>query len=146
MANTRVQSEVEEWVRSNWMPEHLGIESSRRDMVLASGGKCSFDAVSVDGKVVAMISTSNAQTASGKRAVAKLIKIRADIYFLLLVNAVRRLVILTEFDMFELCKKEQAELGRVPLAIEFRHAQLSEGLKKQLEASKQIASREVTPS
>ena len=109
MANTRVQSEVEEWVRSNWMPEHLGIESSRRDMVLASGGKCSFDAVSVDGKVVAMISTSNAQTASGKRAVAKLIKIRADIYFLLLVNAVRRLVILTEFDMFELCKKEQAK-------------------------------------
>ena len=62
MANTRVQSEVEEWVRSNWMPEHLGIESSRRDMVLASkGGKYSFDAVSDDGKVVATISRSRPQ-------------------------------------------------------------------------------------
>ena len=67
MANTRVQSEVEEWVRSNWMPEHLGIESSRRDLVLASGGKCSFDAVSVDGKVVAMISTSSHLPTGGLR-------------------------------------------------------------------------------
>ncbi len=59
MANTIVQNEVEKWARSNWVPEHLGIKASRRDMVLASGGKCSFDAVSVDGKVVSTISTSS---------------------------------------------------------------------------------------
>jgi hypothetical protein len=29
MAGTRIQFEVEDWVRRNWMPERFGMKSSR---------------------------------------------------------------------------------------------------------------------
>ena len=46
MADTRVQLEVEDWVRRNWMPEQYGIRFSRERLRLRSGGVFDFDAVS----------------------------------------------------------------------------------------------------
>jgi hypothetical protein len=46
-------------------------------------------------------------TFSGKHAVGKLLKLRADMLFLLLANAPRSLVVLTERDMYDLCLKER---------------------------------------
>lgn len=87
MADSRVQTEVETWIRSNWMPKHFVQEFTRKSLVLESGGKYSFDAVSDDNKVVAVISTSGARISSGKNGVGKMLKIRSDMYFLLLVDA-----------------------------------------------------------
>jgi hypothetical protein len=74
---------------------------------LSSGGVFDFDAVSADRSIVATISTSGTKTASGKHAVGKLLKLRADMLFLLLANAPRSLVVLTERDMYDLCLKER---------------------------------------
>lgn len=68
MADTRVQLEVEDWVRDVWMQEQFACEFYRKRLSLISGGVFDFDAVSKDGKIAACISTSEGKTASGKHA------------------------------------------------------------------------------
>ena len=81
MADTRVQLEVEDCVRREWMPNYFGKRFRRERLELSSGGVFDFDAVSDDESMVATISTSGAKTASGKQAVGKLLKIRSDMFF-----------------------------------------------------------------
>lgn len=144
MADTRVQLEVEDWVRQNWMAEEFGQKFFRERIKLTPGGYFDFDAVSADQRVVATISTSSARTASGKHGVGKLMKLRSDMYFLLLANAERRLVVLTEEDMYLACLKEQ-NAGRVPETIEFVRAKIPEELEARLQEARKVASKEVTP-
>jgi hypothetical protein len=144
MADTRVQLEVEDWVRRDWMSQRFGQQFARERVRLSPGGVCDFDAVSADRKIVAAISTSGAITASGKHAVGKMLKIRSDMYFLLLAGADRRIVVLTEKDMHERCMKE-AQGGRVPSSIEFVRAEIPVELETRLRASRRTASDEVLP-
>lgn len=145
MADTRVQLEVEDWVRREWMLTQYGEPFYRERLLLTSGGYFDFDAVSADRSIAATISTSGAKTASGKHAVGKLLKIRSDMYFLLLANVLRRVVVLTEHDMYELCLKESAG-GRVHGDIEFVHVEIPTDLATRLTAARSKASEEVSPS
>jgi hypothetical protein len=102
MADTRVQLEVEDWVREKWMPGNFGCEFYRNRLKLSSGGVFDFDVVSQNRKIAACISTSGGKTASGKLAVGKLLKLRSDMLFLLLAKEPeKRIIILTEADMFD---------------------------------------------
>lgn len=145
MADTRVQLDVEDWVRREWMTEQYGRRFARERVSLRPGGVFDFDAVSDDGNVVANISTSGSKTASGKHAVGKMLKVRSDVYFLLLANADRTLMLLTEQDMYDQWLKER-ENGRVPDAIEFVHVEIPDELDARLRASRSRASREVSPT
>lgn len=144
MADTRVQSEVEDWVREQWLPTQYRQRFHRERVKLSSGGVFDFDAVSDDRKIVVSISTSTGHTASGKFGVGKLHKLRADILFLVLVDAEHRVMCLTERDMLELCQKERAA-GRIPQSIEFVHAPLPQDLDARLRGARETASREVSP-
>lgn len=124
MANSKVQLVVEKWVRETWLADRFGQAFRLTRMPLSTGGYFSFDAVSEDNSIVANISTSNAFTAGGRGAAAKIQKLRADMLFLLMADAQKRFIVLTEKDMFDLCQREKAN-GRVPFAIEFLHAPLS---------------------
>jgi len=64
--------------------------------------------------------------------------------FLLMIQVEKRLRILTEKDMYNLCLKEKKN-GRVPLEIEFIHAKLPENLADLLKEAKKIAVTEVSP-
>lgn len=44
MAGTRVQLDVEDWVRRNWMASHFEMKFSRERLPLRSGGVFDFDA------------------------------------------------------------------------------------------------------
>lgn len=145
MADTHVQTEVEDWVRREWMPKKFGQRFQRERLKPTSGGVFEFNAVSADKKIVSTISTSGSITASGKHGVGKMFKIRSDMYFLLLTQAERRIVILTERDMFIEWGKE-IEKGRVPGTIEFMHVQIPRELDEKLRVSRGRASREVSPS
>lgn len=145
MADTRVQVAVEDWVRREWMAGEYGQRFARERVSLRSGGVFDFDAVSTDGKIVANISTSGARTARGKHAVGKMLKVRSDIYFLLLAHGERKLMLLTEEDMFKRWSKE-LENGRVPDAITFVHVRIPRELDEQLKAARSRASREVSPA
>jgi hypothetical protein len=116
VADTRVQLEVEDWVRRNWMPSEYGTKFSRERLRLRSGGVFDFDAVSEDHFIVATISTSGSKTSGGKHAVGKILKLRSDMLFLTMVDAKRRIIVLTERDMCDQCEKEVAG-GRVPPEI-----------------------------
>ena len=144
MADTRVQVMVEDWARREWMPERYGQRFSRGRVGLSSGGTFDFDAVNVDGTIIANISTSGSKTATGKHAVGKMLKVRSDIYFLLLVKADHKLMLLTERDMYERWLSE-ADSGRVPDSVQFVHVEVPEDLDLKLKASRQVASLEVTP-
>ena len=144
MADTRVQLEVEDWVRLHGMPTEFGQGFHRERVSLSSGGVFDFDAVSEDRSTVAAISTSGAKTATGKHAVGKLLKIRSDMLFLVMAKAERRLVVLTERSMFDLCRKE-SEGGRVPEGIEFFHAEIPKVLAARLAQARSVASEETSP-
>jgi len=141
MADTRIQLEVEDWVRRNWMPTQYGTKFSRERLRLRSGGVFDFDAVSEDQSIVATISTSGAKTQPGKNAVGKLLKLRSDMLFLTLVEAKRRVIVLTEQDMCDQCGKEFAA-GRVPREIEFVCAEIPAELRTRLVEARSKASKE----
>lgn len=145
MADTRCQVECEDWVRREWMPTFFGQPFYRERMPLRSGGVFDFDAVSTDKTIVASISTSGARTARGKHAVGKLMKLRSDMLFLLLCEAPRKVMILCERDMYDLCQRER-ESGRIPRDIEFVHAPLPDELAIKLLAARKIGSDEVSPT
>jgi len=126
------------------MPTHFGQSFYRERMPLSSGGVFDFDAVSADKTIVASISTSGARTASGRPAVGKVLKLRSDMLFLLLSEAPRKVLILSEPDMYELCQREKKS-GRVPHEIEFVHAPLPAGLAARLVEARKLSSDEVSP-
>jgi hypothetical protein len=108
---------------------------------LRSGGVFDFDAVSDDGSIVATISTSGSKTSGMKYAVGKILKLRSDMLFLTLVQAERRVIVLSEQDMFDQCEKEVAD-GRVPEEIEFACGEIPAELRTRLVAARLKASRE----
>lgn len=144
MADTRVQLEVEDWIREHWMPENLGQPFYRKRLKLSGGGVFDFDAASSDSQVVACISTSAGKTLGGNIPSGKLMKIRSDILFLTMVQATRRIIILVDQSMMLLCEKERAG-GRVPPGIEFLHALIPAELQIRLKRAQESAGREVTP-
>src|SRR5438128_8604497 len=141
MADTRIQLEVEDWVRRNWMPTQYGTKFSRERLRLRSGGVFDFDAVSDDHSIVATISTSGSKTSGGKNAVGKILKVRSDMLFLTLAEAKRRVIVLTERDMCDQCEKEFAA-GRVPKEIEFICAEIPNDLRARLVEARSKASKE----
>ncbi len=141
MADTRIQLEVEDWIRRNWMPAHFGKKFFRERLKLRSGGVFDFDAVSEDSSIVATISTSGAKTSGMKHAVGKILKLRSDMLFLTMVQADRRVIVLSEKDMFDQCKKESSG-GRVPPEIEFVCAEIPEELRLRLISARLKASGE----
>lgn len=145
MADTRVQVEVEDWVRENWMRERFGQEFYRNRIRLSSGGVFDFDAVSIDKSIAASISTSSSKTSGGKHAVGKMMKLRSDMLFLSMAEApTKRYIVLTEESMYAACLKEKAG-GRTPQGIEFLLAKIPAELEVRLMKARAAASKEVSP-
>lgn len=141
MADMRIQLEVEDWVRRNWMPAHFGKRFFRERLQIRSGGVFDFDAVSENVSIVATILTSGSKTSGLRPAVGKILKLRSDMLFLIMVEAQRRVIVLTEPDMFDQCKKQSAG-GRVPPEIEFVCAEIPNELRARLVDARLKASRE----
>lgn len=144
MADSRVALEAEDWVRREWLSQKYGQKFHRERLQLNAGGVFDFDAVSEDNTIIANISTSGGITSGSNIPSAKLQKLRADMLFLIMVEAEKKLIILTEKDMFDLCQKEKQN-GRVPLEIEFVQAELPDTLAKSLKEARAVASKEVSP-
>lgn len=141
MADTRIQLEVEDWVRRNWMAQEYGTRFSRERLRLRSGGVFDFDAVSDDHSIVATISTSGSKTSGGKQAVGKILKLRSDMLFLTMVEAKQRVIVLTERDMCDYCVKEKAA-GRIPPEIDFVRAIIPDDLRSRLVTARLKSSEE----
>lgn len=147
MADTSVQGKVERWIVENDLPRSFGgrVFSKRRGQ-LTWGGQFEFDAVSADGDIVACVSTSCCKTASGRSAIGKYHKLKADaLYLLHAVDAKRRAMVFTDAGMLAHFEKERAR-GRVPpaAAIELILAKLPDHLACELREATRSASVEVS--
>ncbi|MBI5216909.1 MAG: hypothetical protein HY960_14240 [Ignavibacteriae bacterium] len=146
MANTNAQVEAEKWIRENELPRIYGQTFRQRNLCLKSKGEFKFDAVSDDGKIVVVISTSSAENKNGKTGTGKLLKIRADAYwFMNLAEKPDKCVfVFSEDSMIELLNEERKK-GRFPQEFEIIKVVLPPELEDKVKESRKIASEEVRP-
>jgi len=142
MSSTHVQKECEKWIVDSWLPKMYGVAFRKQRLTMQGRGVFEFDAVSIDMKIIGNISTATAFTYRGSLASGKKSKLRADCLMLALGYAEVKLMILTETCMHKFALNEQSE-GRLPLDIEFCHAELPDYLKQKLSMSRDEASLEV---
>jgi hypothetical protein len=148
MADTSVQGKVERWIVEHDLPRSFGGRPfAKRKVHLTWGGEFEFDAVSADGTVVVCVSTSCCKTASGRNAIGKYHKLKADaLYLLHTVGAERRAMVFTDAGMLAHFEKERAR-GRFPpaTAIDLIAATLPDNLAGELREATRAASAEVSP-
>jgi hypothetical protein len=146
MADTSAQVKAEKWVRQFGLTERYGKHFEKRVMRLRGNGEFSFDAVSEDGEIVACISTSGGVTAGGKKATAKLLKIRSDVlwFYMLPKMPTNALLVFTDEQFMKLVMTER-EKGRFPTEFELVNISLPEDLAREVADSQQNASDEVRP-
>jgi hypothetical protein len=148
MADTTIQGKVERWIVENELPRSFGgMPFSKRRVRLTWGGEFEFDAVSADGAVVASVTTSCCKTVSGRNAIGKYHKLKADaLYLLHAVDATRRAMVFTDAGMLAHFEKERSR-GRFPPegAIELISASLPDDLACELRKATRSASLEVSP-
>jgi hypothetical protein len=136
VANTAyLRYTVEPWVRAR-LEERYGRPFSSRVLGLTTGGKREFDAVSDDLSIVASIKAHSGLTSGGRNPSAKISSALLEVYFLTLVPAEVKLLILTDPEFFDIFAKNTA--GRVAPGIAVERMALP--------AKMQAAVREVTRS
>ena len=142
MANTSLLlTKVEPYVR-DWLGRKFGKVFARRDLPLAGcEGEQSFDAVSEDGKVVACIRFSSGLTSGGKFPTGKRDAALRDLYFLLLANAERKLLVLTDKEFFKLFSDRRR--FKIHSSIDILHCELPTELEKIVKSIRRKATEEI---
>jgi hypothetical protein len=143
MANTRyLTTIVEDCVRRTLGGRH-GLVFEKRRLPLVTGGLHEFDAVAVDGSVVASIKTASGMTAGGKVPSGKIKDSIAELYFLSLVEAPVRLLILTTPAFHSILVRHLE--GKVAPGIEILCEVLPPEVQAEVDYVQRTASAEVFP-
>lgn len=142
MADTNFyKSHVEPYVRAELERIH-GVRFVSKILTLSTGGTHEFDAVAVDGSIVASIKSLSGRTAGGKRPAAKYSTCIAELYFLSLVTAPKRILVLTTPDWHTMFTRYIA--GRLVPGVEIELLKLSMELQEQVDRVTALASGEVS--
>lgn len=147
MSKSTFRHDVERFVRDEWLAPIVGQGFREANIALHAGGEFQCDAVSEDRKILASICTNAGKTISlkrSKKATPKLHKVRSDILYMMCAEAERRIVILTDRNMYDLCM-EQVNAGRMPVGIEFLLAEIPSEMLEQLGRDHYHAACEVIP-
>jgi hypothetical protein len=83
-----------EWIRDE-LAREFGTPFEKAKVALTTGGYRTFNGVAADGLTVASITNSSGATSGGKRPVGKIRGAVAELYFLQLVEAPRRMLVVT---------------------------------------------------
>jgi hypothetical protein len=143
MANTRyLTTVVENEVRAFLSARH-GVAFMKRPLPLTTGGRHEFDAVSDDRSVIASIKSASGRTAGGKMPSGKIKDCIAELYFLTLVDAPQRILVLTSPEFHALFTRVMA--GKIASGITVEHLPLPEEIQAQVDAVQRAASVEVFP-
>lgn len=145
MADSTAQLAVERWICNEHLTTLFRQPFHKRKLPLAWGALFEFDAVSEDGQVVAVISTSKRFTSGGRPGVGKQTKIERDLAFLHGTECMERLGIFTESCMHEWALGEQRK-GRISPNVQLILVEIPVLERDALEVSRFRASNEVNPS
>ena len=131
--STIATKDIENWIRSEFLPKKYHQAFAKRKLGVQSGGEFECDAVSEDGKIVCLISTSPGKTADGKSDADVLGKIREKALWAVSLNEKPETIVfaITDKSMVELIKQEK-ENGRFPKHIKSLLVKLPADLEKKL--------------
>jgi hypothetical protein len=119
MADTmKAAKNIENWIRTEFLPKKYGQAFAKRKLGVQSGAQIEFDAVSEDGTIVCIISTSPGKTTDGKPDADVLAKIREKALWTISLNEKPETIVFafTDKTMGELLKEEKGN-GRFPKHI-----------------------------
>ena len=116
--STIATKDVENWIRNEFLPQKYHQAFAKRKLGVQSGAEIEFDAVSEDGTIVCIISTSPIKTADGQFDTGVLANIREKTLWTISLNEKPETIVFacTDKSMFELVKKEK-DNGRFPKHI-----------------------------
>lgn len=115
-----------------------------RVLTLVTGGTHEFDAVSADGTVVASIKSASGKTSSGQLPAGKIRAAEAELYYLTLIDAPTRLLVLTNKEFYEIMRKRLE--GRLAHGIDLKFVPLPKDVQEHVAETQALASREVQPA
>jgi len=144
MANTNYyKTHVEPYVRLELERRH-GVRFHSQILALTTVGTHEFDAVAEDRSIVASIKSLSAKTASGKRPAAKYQNCVAELYYLSLIEAPRRILVLTTPDWHTMFMRYID--GRLAPGLEIELIHLPPELQAEVDKLRDAASEEVSPT
>lgn len=143
MANTFYLRQVVEKYVCEQLEQEFGQPFGSVVLPLTPGGAHEFDAVSADRKVVASVKSASGLTATGRNPSGKIKDSIAELYFLTLVEAEKRQLVLTTPAFFEIFKK--AMKGKVSPNVEVRCIPLPGHIQQEVDLIVAAASQEVSP-
>jgi hypothetical protein len=133
---TYLKKVVEPFIREKLADEY-GISFESRILTLTT-----VDAVSEDLKIVGAIKTAGGKTATGRIPSGKIKDSLAELYYLTLVSASERLLILTSPEFYKIM--ENLLKGRLAPGLTLKLIELSGEIEKEVEKIKKRASVEVS--
>lgn len=144
MANTSyLRRDVEAYVRQK-LAEEFRVNFEAREIPLSTGGTHEFDAVSEDHRIVAAIKASGGRTASGRIPSGKIKSAEAELYYLSLAPAEKRLLVFTSPEFYKIMAKRLE--GRLAPDIELKLVRLPAEIEEEVRRIQAAASMEVSPS
>lgn len=131
MANTNALKTLAEPYVRRWCSSKYGIEFEdfEKEIRLVTGGVHRFDAVSRDGSVVAGIKTSTLRD-NGQVSAGVIKSTFTELYFLSLIKANTKLMILTDKGYYEYFRRISE--GKIAQGVEIIHCPLSKEIKEQI--------------
>ena len=142
MADTTfLKGEVERYVRDQLAAEY-GIPFQSRVLKLVTGGTHEFDAVSEDGRVVVAIKAASGLTSGGKNPVGKIMTAIAELYFLTLVSAEQRFLVLTNAEFHAILSRKME--GRLAQGLALKLVSLPPEIAESVGQIQDKASKEVS--
>ncbi|HEV2738710.1 MAG TPA: hypothetical protein VGU66_09040 [Candidatus Elarobacter sp.] len=143
MADTSYyKTHVEPFVRAELQRLH-GQPFLSRTLRLPTGGTHEFDAVSDDGSIVASIKSLSGKTSGGKRPAGKYAACLAELYFLTLVDAPVRMLVLTTPSLHTMFVRYME--GRLHPGVKIELIVVSPEIQGQIDRIRDVASDEVSP-
>ena len=116
--STIATKDVENWIRSEFLQKKYNQAFAKRKLGVQSGAEIEFDAVSEDGTIICIISTSPVKTVDGLFDTGALANVREKALWTISLNEKPETIVFacTDKSMFELVKKEK-DNGRFPKQI-----------------------------
>jgi hypothetical protein len=142
VANTSyLRYTVEPWVRDR-LSEQYSQRFAPRVLRLAPGGAHEFDAVSDDSRIVASIKANSGLTSGGNYPTGKVATCLNEVYFLTLVDADVRMLVLTNPAFHAIFT--QATAGQIAPGIRVELLPLPPDMQRTVDGVTELASREMS--
>jgi len=128
-------------VRDYWLTNKYPKKRfSKQTLKLRTGGNHEFDAVSQDNSIIAGIKTNSAKTSGGNPPSGKYAVLFQELYFLSLVQAPEKLLVLTNEDMYKAFQNNSS--GKIAKGIKIVFCPLPQNIKEKVAMVQAGASEE----